>query len=65
MGQVRIIRLLIITLMVTMAIVRYSQPHLWAQAQSSTQLPQFGEDDGFAAILFYGSDIDGNLEPCG
>ncbi|GEM_PF-6438195 len=36
----------------------------WGQ-WPSMPLPRFGVDDGFACVLFYGSDIGGNLEPCG
>ncbi|MBI3949536.1 MAG: hypothetical protein HY314_03670 [Acidobacteria bacterium] len=65
MRWVNTTRLLIITLMLTTAIVGYSRPGLWEQTRPAAQLPQFGEADGFACVLFYGSDIDGNLEPCG
>jgi len=64
---VKIIRLLIITLMLATTIVGYSRAPLWepTQSASSGSLSELGVDDGFACVLFYGSDIDGNLETCG
>jgi len=61
----RIIRWLVVALVLATAMVGYSRPHLREQAPSSALRQELGVDDGFAGVLFYGSDIDGNLEPCG
>jgi hypothetical protein len=63
------IRLLAIGLVLTVVAVGYFlPPRLMGQApahDASSVLPLLGTDDGFACALFYGSDIDGSLEPCG
>lgn len=67
MERKKINRPLIITLVLVATIAGYSRPYLGEQASSNkpAPLPELGVDDGFACVLFYGSDIDGNLEPCG
>jgi hypothetical protein len=66
-GRGKIIRWLVVALVLATAIVGYSRSPLREQgpASSSVLLQELGVDDGFAGVLFYGSDIDGNLEPCG
>jgi hypothetical protein len=62
----KMIRLLVVMLTLAAAIGGSFWPLAWGQSRPpSAQLPQFGEADGFACVLFYGSDIDGSLEPCG
>lgn len=66
-SQGRLVRLLIIALVLVTAIVGYSRSLLPRQesAPSAALRQELGVDDGFAVVLFYGSDIGGNLEPCG
>lgn len=66
-GRGKFIRWLVVALVLATAMVGYSRPQLRDQASvpSSALRQELGADDGFAGVLFYGSDIDGNLEPCG
>jgi hypothetical protein len=66
-GRVKTMRLLVIAMMLVAALVGYSRPRGWEQSPSPGRipLPELGADDGFAFVVFYGSDIDGNLETCG
>jgi len=60
----KMIRLLIVMLMLATAIAGYSQSPRREPAPAPAPLRELGTDDGFAYVLFYGGDIDGNLEMC-
>jgi hypothetical protein len=68
-GTMKKIRLLALSLVLTVAAAGYVLPpsffgQIPLRGESSLGL-LVGEDDGFACAIFYGSDIEGNLEPCG
>lgn len=59
-------RLCLIALGISLLMGRW-HPQLGGEWEQWPSMPlqRFGVDDGFACVLFYGSDIGGNLEPCG
>ncbi len=61
----RTVRILILALMLAMIVIGYSRSSWGQQGPSPVSLPELGEDDRFACVLFFGSDINGDLEPCG
>ena len=61
----KVVRLFVIGLGFLLAVMGSAHPREEQQPSRPVQLPQFGNADGFALALFYGSDIGGDLAPCG